>query len=95
MPIKLRISPTLKEKSSQDNPDQNWTHAERKTHPEQPRSELDPCTLWKKTPTQDDPDEGGVAEDAEQADDGVQAREDQRHRQAHHQLAVQEDHPLF
>jgi hypothetical protein len=38
--------------------------------------------------TQDDPDEGGVAEDAEQADYGVQAREDDRHRHAHNQCTV-------
>jgi hypothetical protein len=40
-------------------------------------------------PTQDDPDEGGVAEDAEQADYGVQAREDDRHRHAHNQCTVE------
>jgi hypothetical protein len=39
--------------------------------------------------TQDDPDEGGVAEDAEQADYGVQAREYDRHRHAHNQCTVE------
>jgi hypothetical protein len=43
--------------------------------------------------TKDDPDEGGVAEDAQQADYGVQAREDDRHRHAHNQCtAWREDH---
>jgi len=44
--------------------------------------------------TQDDPDEGGVAEDAQQADYGVQAREYDRHRHAHNQCTVERG-PLY
>ncbi len=44
--------------------------------------------------TQDDPDEGGVAENTEQADYGVQAREDDRHRHAHNQCTVERG-PLY